>query len=317
MSTASPFIAGLGTFTTYAAQYGTPLLMFGESLVNYAIAQNFFNGDITPAMFMYLGIASVLSVCLLSAGYLVVKATASAISFIDGFAYFYRLKSTQGNQMGLYETIFVSLYFATSLFTTIASIYGASNLWTLIETREASVKADGFYGSAVSMLDAMKFGMLGMVVAMGTWIAAYSLGNTVDENIGWFDQWSDDASREGRDKEDGDVDADGTAVAEDFFYHAITVVYSWLTFTAIMVGGQYFFYTYGKFTTPDCDLSAVDKSYYSGVPAQIQTIVSLDTCKSVRKSLFMLADKNKDNTISRCENAMFLYGLGNEEKYAL
>lgn len=291
--------------------------MFGESLVNYAIAQNFFNGDITPAMFMYLGIASVLSVCLLSAGYLVVKATASAISFIDGFAYFYRLKSTQGNQMGLYETIFVSLYFATSLFTTIASIYGASNLWTLIETREASVKADGFYGSAVSMLDAMKFGMLGMVVAMGTWIAAYSLGNTVDENIGWFDQWSDDASREGRDKEDGDVDADGTAVAEDFFYHAITVVYSWLTFTAIMVGGQYFFYTYGKFTTPDCDLSAVDKSYYSGVPAQIQTIVSLDTCKSVRKSLFMLADKNKDNTISRCENAMFLYGLGNEEKYAL
>merc|ERR1711935_1058863 len=41
-------------------------------------------------MFMYLGIASVLSICLLSAGYLVVKATAAAISFIDGFAYFYR-----------------------------------------------------------------------------------------------------------------------------------------------------------------------------------------------------------------------------------
>merc|ERR1711935_415157 len=104
-------------------------------------------------------------------------------------------------------------------------------------------------------------------------MGAYSLGNTVDENIGWFDQWSDDAS-----------------IGEDFFYHAITVVYSWFTFTTIMVGGQYFYYTYGKFNTPTCDLSSVDKSRFSGVPSQIQTIVSLDTCKSVRKALFMLAD---------------------------
>jgi hypothetical protein len=87
----------MGTFATYSAQYGTPLLMFGDSILNFIIARDFFAGDITPAMMMYLGTASVLSVCLLSAGYLAYKATAAAISFIDGFAYFYRLKSTEGN----------------------------------------------------------------------------------------------------------------------------------------------------------------------------------------------------------------------------
>lgn len=140
VATASPFIAGLGTFTTYAAQYGTPLLMFGESLVNYAIAQNFINGDITPVMAMYLGIASILSICLLSAAYLVVKATAAAISFIDGFAYFYRLKSSQGDNMGLYETIFVSLFLLTSVYTIVSSFYTASEMWTLVDSRVIAVK---------------------------------------------------------------------------------------------------------------------------------------------------------------------------------
>lgn len=114
--------------------------MFGESLVNYAIAQNFINGDITPVMAMYLGIASILSICLLSAAYLVVKATAAAISFIDGFAYFYRLKSSQGDDMGLYETIFVSLFLLTSVYTIVSSFYTASEMWTLVDSRVIAVK---------------------------------------------------------------------------------------------------------------------------------------------------------------------------------
>lgn len=171
------------------------------------------------------------------------------------------------------------------------------------------------------MKDIFRFGATGGVVAMATWITAYSLGNTVDELVGWFDDWTDpahnDASKEGHDKKDGDVDADGTSIGEDFFYHAITVVYTWFTFTAIEVGSHLFFLNYGKFASPTCDLDSVNKSIYSGVEGQIKTIVSLETCKSVRKSLFMLADRNKDNSISRCENAAFLYGLGNDKQYAL
>jgi len=147
--------------------------------------------------------------------------------------------------MGLYETIFVVLFLGTSLYMTVASLYGANFIWSAVELREADVKASGQYGTAVSMVDAMKMGSLGMVIAMGTWISAYSLGNTVDELIGWFDDWTDpahnDASKEGNDKDDGDqVGPDGTSLSYDFYYHAITTVYSWLTFTAIMVGGQYF-----------------------------------------------------------------------------
>lgn len=226
-------------------------------------------------MFLYLGTASVLSVCLLSAGYLAYKASAAAISFIDGFAYFYRLKSTEGNSMGLYETIFVSLFLLTSFLVTVVSLYGAGDIWTAVETREAGVKADGYYGSAVSMVDAMKFGVLGMVVAMGTWISAYSMGNTVDELVGWFDDWTDpshnDASKEGKDKDDGDqYGPDGTSIEYDFFYHAITVVYSWFVFTSIMVGGQVFALEYMQFKPAQgCDLSKTDKSIYSGVPSQI------------------------------------------------
>lgn len=225
--------------------------------------------------------------------------------------------------MGLYETIFVSLYLFTSFVITAASLYGAGQIWSAVEAREAGVKADGFYGSAVSMVDAMKFGMLGMTVAMGTWIAAYSMGNTVDELVGWFDDWTDpshnDASKEGNDKDDGDqVGPDGTSISYDFFYHAIVVVYSWFVFTTVMVGGQYFVVTYLQFKPAEgCDLDKTNKSLYSGVPAQIQTITNIETCKSVRKSLFMLADLNKDNMVSRCENAQFLYALGNKPEYAL
>lgn len=225
--------------------------------------------------------------------------------------------------MGLYETIFVVLFLLTSLYMTVSSLYGANIIWSAVELREADVVASGQYGTAVSMIDAMKMGALGMTIAMGTWISAYSLGNTVDELIGWFDDWTDpahnDASKEGSDKDDGDqVGPDGTSLSYDFYYHAITTVYSWLTFTAIMVGGQYFGQTYFAFKPADnCDLTETNKSLYSGVPAQIASITNLETCKSVRKSLFMLADLNKDNMISRCENAQFLYALGNTEEYAL
>lgn len=273
-------------------------------------------------MFVYLGTAGVLTTCLLSAGYLAYKATAATISFIDGFSYFWRLKSTEGNNMGLYETLFSTLFLVTSLVITITSLIGASDVWDAVEKREKAAATEGSSGVAVSTMDAMKLGMLGTVVAMGTWISAYSMGNTVDELIGWFDDWTDpahnDASNEGRDKKDGDVDADGTSIEYDFLYHAITVVYTWFTFSAIMVGGQYFFLQYSAFEpVKNCDLSNVDESLYNGNSALYASIVDLATCKNVSKTIWMKADLNKDNLVSRCENAKALYGEGNSEKYSL
>lgn len=147
--------------------------------------------------------------------------------------------------MALYEAIFAILYLATSLTITLASLWGSSDIWSKVDQRIEGAANDGANGVAVSMLDAMKLGTLGFVVAMGTWIAAYSMGNTVDELIGWFDDWTDpthnDADKEGSDKESRKVDPDGTSIEYDFFYHAIVVVYSWFVFSAIAVLGEYFF----------------------------------------------------------------------------
>ena len=41
------------------------------------------------------------------------------------------------------------------------------------------------------------------------------------------------------------------------------------------------------------------------------------SCKSSVKQIFRIADLDKSGHISRCENAKFLYGMGNSQKYAL
>lgn len=183
--------------------------------------------------------------------------------------------------MGLYETLFNVLYGLTSLYITVSSFTAAGALWTSVEQREADVADKGQYGVAVSTLDAMKFGAIGMIVAMGTWISAYSMGNTVDELIGWFDDWTDpshnDASKEGHDKDDGDqLGPDGTSLSYDFFYHAITVVYSWIVFSAIIVGSHLFSYFYLGFKpVENCDLTNVDESIYSSNTALLASIIDL------------------------------------------
>jgi hypothetical protein len=34
-------------------------------------------------------------------------------------------------------------------------------------------------------------GTLGTILCIATWTTAFSIGETVDELIGWFDNWSD------------------------------------------------------------------------------------------------------------------------------
>lgn len=41
------------------------------------------------------------------------------------------------------------------------------------------------------------------------------------------------------------------------------------------------------------------------------------SCKKAVQNIFRLVDLDHSNTISRCENAKFLYGMGNTSEYAL
>ena len=66
-----------------------------------------------------------------------------------------------------------------------------------------------------------------------------------------------------------------------------------------------------------CDLAEVEESTYSDVRTLISSQTSLETCKKSVQKIFRIADLDKSGMIDRCENAKFLYGVGNTPDYAL
>ena len=61
--------------------------------------------------------------------------------------------------------------------------------------REAGAK-EGFFGVTVAHVTMIKFLAMGSAVLISTYYAVYSIGETVDQLIGWFDEWSDDEDSE-------------------------------------------------------------------------------------------------------------------------
>jgi len=59
----------------------------------------------------------------------------------------------------------------------------------MLEAREAGA-AEGFFGRAVSGTHAIEFITMGTAVVATTFYAAYSVGETIDETIGWFKVWT-------------------------------------------------------------------------------------------------------------------------------
>ena len=102
--------------------------------------------------------------------------------------------------MGQYEFTFAILFFGTPMVLAMAAIYGAMQIWNTIAEREEAVATEGFLGAVVSMNDLFKFGCLGLVVSVVTWYSAHSIGEVVDELLGWFDQMDDKAGNEGTNK---------------------------------------------------------------------------------------------------------------------
>lgn len=265
-----------------------------------------------------MGDIVVLIVQLCSAAYIIYKTTQAVISFADGLAHIYRLGSVISNYMGQYELIYVTLYYGTAFVMVIQAFYGAMTIWDMIAAREKGVEAEGFFGTAVSFMDCLKGLTLGMVVAIATYYSAYSIGETVDNLIGWFDQWDDKKFNEGDDKRTGNPDIAGTSILTDLQYHGITVIYSWFVFTFIILGANFMAFEFMGFKRLEgCNLDDVNESYYEPVRPLIASEVDLPSCKAAVKAIFRLADLDGSHTISRCENAKFLYGIGNTSEYAL
>lgn len=254
--------------------------------------------------------ALIIELC--SASYIIYKSVQAAISFTQGFAFNYRGGSILGNQIALYELAYLTLYLSTALGLILAAFNGATQMWELVQKRELGA-AEGFLGRAVSWGQFIRFGAMGFALVVVTYYGAYSIGETVDNLIGWNDDWDDKENSEATNSI-----TPGTSISYDLILHTVTVVMSWFIFTFIIGGGHYFASNYISIPELEkCDLDGIDESYYSPIRSLIAQEVDLASCKNAVKAIFRLGDLNGDGIIDRCENAKFLYGLGNSQKYAL
>lgn len=176
-------------------------------------------------------------------------------------------------------------------------------------------------GTAISVNAAMKCFTHCMILAFGTWISAYTLGQSADELIGFFDKYSDDTSKEGSDKEDpSDVDPDGTSIGYDLLYHSITAGYAYVVLSTIMLGGYWFVNTFSPYTIylPNCDLDSVSASTYANAKDTVPKLrdMTYAECQTAVTSMFNTIDLDNNGVVSQCEDAKFLLGIGNSKEYA-
>ena len=218
------------------------MFMLGSSILDYVVLSNWISGGVTPVLLMYIGDVVILAVSLVSAAWIAVKTVEQSISFTNGFYALYGSGSAFGNLMGAVEIIFIVLYLMTSVAITGMGVVGAMLFWEFISGRETAALNEGKYGNAVSWPDVIKYGALGMVVSVGTWTTAWAIGQTVDQTVGWFDDWMDavTSKTEGSDKRSGKVDPAGTSLQFDSLYHYAATFYAWFSQVVIMIGAWVF-----------------------------------------------------------------------------
>merc|ERR1711939_188860 len=183
----------------------------------------------TPQFLAYAGDLIALVASQLAAAYAGVKSIEASVSFLTGFYYQYRGGSDTGDMLGLWELLSVILFLTWSLAISIVGYVEGALLWERYETMEAA-------GQTVTIVQGYKYLALGCVIGIGAWISGLALGDSAEELLGFFDNYSDKTKSEATDK-DGNVDKDGTAIEYDLMFHFITLLFSYMTISAIAIGG--------------------------------------------------------------------------------
>jgi hypothetical protein len=182
-------------------------------------------------------------------------------------------------------------------------------------------------GTVVTFVQAIKFFTLEMILALGVWISGWTIADTADELLGWFDKYDDSTDDEGTQKQSPFArDATGTSILFDLIFHSVTAVYSLFVLSSIMVGGYIFAFVFASFGGPlgNCDLSSADAADYSKdgvlfVDGLLPNLNqgTLQECKDNMKLMFKALDVSGDGYIDRCEDAKFLKASGASDDYAL
>merc|ERR1719502_2122406 len=228
------FLSGLGLPTSLTSVIGLAVGMYifknASSAMDPAMAQW------TPQFLAYAGDLIALVASQLAAAYAGVKSIEAAVSFSKGFYYQYSGASMGGDYLGLWELLAVMLFLTWALSISIVGYVEGALLWDRYETMEAA-------GTTVTMVEGYKYLALGCVIGIGAWISGLALGDTADKLLGFFDEYADDTHSEAKDK-DNNFDPDGTAIQYDLGFHFVTLLFSYMTISAIAVGAYIFGYMY-------------------------------------------------------------------------
>lgn len=201
-----------------------------------------------------------LTMCFVSAAYVIVKTVDAGINWthasIVEYAHVYRNGANAWAwNLGLYELLGIFLFSLWSLVLTMVSLYGAGHVWTMVEERKIGAETEGTFGEVFDIVQAMKFFTLCMIVGTTTLIGAFSLGDTANELITWFDAYADDTTQEGDEKKTpSNRDPAGTSAKYDIIYHYVTLAMGYMLFTVITFGGHMFVMNFMEYTDEmECD----------------------------------------------------------------
>merc|ERR1712072_824333 len=136
-----------------------------------------------------------------------------------------------------WELLSVILFLTWSLAISIVGYIEGAPLWERYEAMEAA-------GTTVTIVQGYKYLALGCVIGIGAWISGLSLGDSAEELLGFFDNYSAHTKSEATKKTDGSSDPDGTAITYDLAFHFVTLLFSYLTISAIAIGGYVFGFVY-------------------------------------------------------------------------
>merc|ERR1712086_1168742 len=241
------WVSGLGLPTSLTSAIGLAVGMYifktASSSMDPAMAQW------TPQFLAYAGDLIALVASQLAAAYAGVKSIEAAVHFDKGFYYKYSGASEIGDYLGLWELLSVVLFITWSLAISIVGYVEGALLWQRYEAMEAA-------GETVTIVQGYKYLALGCVIGIGAWISGLSLGDSAQELLGFFDNYDSKTKSEARDKDSGDYDADGTAIEYDLGFHFITLLFSYLTISAIAIGAYVFGFIYLGQTPADLPTSS-------------------------------------------------------------
>merc|ERR1711988_332965 len=203
----------------------------------------------TPQFLAYAGDLIALVASQLAAAYAGVKSIEASVHFLTGFYYTYSGKSANGDLLGLWELLAVVLFLTWSLGISVVGYIEGALLWERYETMEQA-------GQTVTIVQGYKYLALGCVIGIGAWISGLSLGDSAQELLGFFDNYASKTKTEAQDKETGDYDPDGTAIEYDLLFHFITLLFSYMTISAIAIGAYVFGFIYLGQDTSDLPTSS-------------------------------------------------------------